>query len=270
MVIKLHNRYLRVADSRFWEDPKAFIEAYPDPDSAITIDVEEIDAPDDGQEVVETMYFFGWRDGTLYDLSLPEELPARDVYLEYGQKLGADNAGVAFTVKSKAAVEALRGRLDDLDNSYRKDIERDLTRIEKGEEVTFNAYDHYHLWREFEDLYGDRFKDQIGYEDDDIWMRDTVVLGITYFDGSNFRTLVIEGDEAGLDSDIELAAPHECLWAIAASRMCRTRAGERNPGIIVYTEDGDIDSRPAKVVSYWQGTSWFSCWLEWEQQEDEL
>lgn len=271
--IKVGDTYYAVADDRWMREPAAFIADYPAPVNVPAGIVEEVPNPDDMvKEGAFEVSLYGWRNDELYALVKPERVGARAIYGQYGRDFGAHDAGTGFGFSEAYAAKGLQEMLERVDEVYDSVYDRtvaSLRRVMEGKgPVSWNAYDNYGLWMIFEKLYGDRFGNSAHYDDGEVWVEDTPVDALTFWDGHNFRSLIVEGlggehEQIGLNANIELASPEEHIWAESAAAICQTRAGQRRTGIIVYTSDGNMNALPKKVYSHWQGTGWFYHWLEW-------
>ncbi|RMF66579.1 MAG: hypothetical protein D6740_12870 [Alphaproteobacteria bacterium] len=273
---------LYLTDERWVENLGDFIATFPTPYDLPDDLVEEVSKPTEEQvkAAIEMPALYGWDldSGDLMSLNGVERVGLRCCYDNYGQLIGGHDAGVGFGFSESFAKAGAQKLLDNIDNVSLYDEEgviRSLTRVLNGEyDPEWNAYDDYSMWKLFEHVFGNRFDDEPEYDDGEIWIIDAEVDAITYWDGSNFRSLFVGGlgrdhEDYWFKTDIEVASPKVQLWGNLVAQLCSTRVGEISTGIIAYTPDGYEKTYPRKLYSQWQGTGWFSHWLEWEPVIDE-
>jgi len=111
-----------------------------------------------------------------------ETLNLFETYDQYGQQTGSDNAGDYFIIQTEDGAEYANNAKIELD----KDAEPDFS---IGN--TISAFDDSKLFQ--------KLVDEIGEEDEDIFMSRETVKGFNYWDGHNNRTVCVSGEGANYE-----------------------------------------------------------------------
>lgn len=255
LVIEYQGRCYEVKDDRTCKDGIAFLRAYPAPhlvpDTIITPTTDALRGA-----AYHLPLHYVWHEGRLYDVPPTEEVGLRAVYRPDGKPIGGKDAGVTFGFSKSYAQQGARQLTDRLDDEASLEAVREA--IHDGDNG-WNAYDEPYIWEAFNELFKRRFGTKASYEDDEIWVQDRPARVINVWEGK-FRSLIIEADS--LEPDLVEASPHHALWAWVVWSECNTLAGYEDD-VMIYTYDGNPDTRPAKIYDYRPGSSWFHHKIDW-------
>jgi hypothetical protein len=167
-----------------------------------------------------------------------ERMPAAEIYGGYGQQWGHDGAGDWIEIKTQAGADYM--------NKWLAEEEIERQPYEVGD--TISAYD---LHSQFTAALESQLPE-------DLELNEVEVIGYTYWDGNNHKTLIIDGLDTEATS-IETLDDEELVALLdrAIENMEKVKEGT---GYKTY-EYSEGDTRVVITESFWQG-EWAQYTLE--------